>query len=104
MTREDIKETIEHFAHGARRAKEAGFDAVELMCSQGYLVNQFSSPVSNQRTDEYGGSLENRLRFPLEIIQRVREEAGEDLAIIMRLCVEEFVPGSLGLKESLPIA
>jgi len=104
MTKEDIKGTIEHFAQGARRAKEAGFDAVELMCSQGYLINQFSSPASNQRTDEYGGSLENRLRFPLEIIQRVREEAGEDLAIIMRLCIEEFVPGSLGLKESLPIA
>ncbi|MFC2122441.1 FAD-dependent oxidoreductase [Bacteroidota bacterium] len=104
MTREDIKETIEHFAQGARRAKEAGLDGVELMCSQGYLINQFTSPASNQRTDEYGGSLENRLRFPMEIIQRVKEEAGDDFAIMMRLCVEEFVPDSLGLKESLPIA
>jgi len=104
MTLEDIQETVENFAQGARRAREAGLDGVELMCSQGYLINEFTSPASNQRTDEYGGSLENRLRFPMEIIRRVREVAGDDFAIIMRLCVEEFVPGSLGLSESLPIA
>ncbi len=104
MTKEDIRETIEHFAQGARRAKEAGFDAVELMCSQGYLLNQFTSPVSNQRTDEYGGTLENRLRFPLEIIQRIKQVVGEDFAILMRLCVEEFVPDGYGIEDTLPIA
>ena len=104
MSKEEIRETIEHFTQGARRAREAGFDAVELMCSQGYLLNQFTSPLTNQRSDEYGGSFDNRLRFPLEIIQQVRQEVGTDFPIFMRLCVEEFVPDGMGIEDILPIA
>ncbi len=104
MSKADIEETIDHFVQAARRAKATGFDAVEMMCSQGYLVNEFTSPIANQRTDEYGGSFENRLRFPLEMIQRVKQEVGSGFPIIMRLCAEEFVPGGMGLAESRRIA
>ena len=104
MTKEDIKATIEHFAQGARRAKTAGFDGVEISGSQGYLVNQFLSPVSNKRTDEYGGSFENRLRFPLEVIEAIREEVGQDYPVLMRLCANEFVPGGLGIEDTKKVA
>lgn len=100
MDKEEIRDTIEHFAQGARRAKDANFDAVEIISSQGYLINQFISPITNQRTDEYGGSFENRLRFPLEIIQRVRHQVGQDFPIIVRFCAAELVPGGLGIEDA----
>ena len=78
MTREEIKQTVNAFAQGARRAREAGLDGVELHGANGYLITQFLSSGINDRTDEYGGSLENRARFVLDIIKAVRKEVGND--------------------------
>ncbi|WP_234970227.1 oxidoreductase [Carboxydothermus pertinax] len=104
LSKEEIKELIEAFGQAARRAKEAGFDAVEIHGAHGYLLNQFLSPYSNKRTDEYGGNLENRLRFPIEVIKKVREEVGEDFPIIYRMSAEEYVAGGITLEESKVIA
>lgn len=100
----EIKELVEAFRQAARRAKEAGFDAVEIHGGHGYLVNQFISPYSNKRTDEYGGTLDNRMKFPLEVIRRVREEVGEDFPIIYRMSAEEYVAGGLTLEETKVLA
>lgn len=81
MTKEEIKQTVQHFADGARRAREAGADGVELHSSHGYLITQFLSSAINDRKDEYGGSLENRARFLLEIIQAIRKEVGRDFHV-----------------------
>ncbi len=92
LTREEIKELVEKFGQAARRAKEAGFDGVELHGTHGYLINQFFSLYSNRREDEYGGSLENRMRFPLEVYRRARELTGNDFLIGYRLNAREFAP------------
>ena len=76
MTVDQIHEVIKNWARGALRAREAGFDMAEIIASAGYLIPQFLSPVTNQRTDEYGGSWENRCRFPLEVIRAVRAAVG----------------------------
>lgn len=94
MTIEDIQRVQQDFASATRRAKEAGFDAVEVIASAGYLISQFLSPKTNKRTDEYGGPLENRMRFGLETIRLVRREAGSDMALIVRVAGNDFVPGS----------
>ena len=94
MTPEDIRATISHWAEGAVRAKKAGFDAIEVVASAGYLICQFLSPLTNQRTDCYGGSWENRTRFPLELLHALREAVGEDYPIIFRISGNDFVPGS----------
>lgn len=100
MTREDIDQMVNAFAEGARRAKLAGFDAVEIHGAHGYLINQFLSPYSNQRTDEYGGSLANRARFPLEVVRKVRERLGDDFPVLYRMSSEEFVPGGLLIEDT----
>lgn len=94
MTVEQIHEVTENWARGAVRAKAAGFDMVEIIASAGYLIPQFLSPVTNQRTDEYGGSWENRCRFPLEVIRAVRAAVGPDYPISLRICGNDFIPGS----------
>jgi 2,4-dienoyl-CoA reductase-like NADH-dependent reductase (Old Yellow Enzyme family) len=81
MTKDEIKQTVQQFADGARRAREAGADGVELHSSHGYLITQFLSSAINDRKDEYGGSLENRARFLLEIIQAIRKEVGRDFHV-----------------------
>ncbi len=101
MTKGDINKMIEAYGQAARRAVASGFDAVELHGAHGYLINQFLSPYSNQRTDEYGGSLENRARFPLEVLGRVREEVGDAFPIIYRMSSEEFVEGGLTIKDTM---
>jgi len=78
MTKQDIQETVQHFADGARRARQAGLDGVELHSSHGYLITQFLSSAINNRKDEYGGPIENRARFLLEIIHAIRKEVGDD--------------------------
>jgi len=100
LSLDEITELVEAFGQAARRAKEAGFDAVEIHGAHGYLLNQFLSPYSNKRTDEYGGAFENRMRFPLEVVQKVREEVGEDLAVVYRMSAEEYVPGGLTLEDT----
>jgi len=104
LTLEEIKETQEGFVRAAERAREAGFDGVELIGSAGYLITQFLSPLKNQRTDEYGGSFENRTRFPREIIEMMRKRLGPDFAITIRMAGNDFVPGSNTDLETPEIA
>ncbi|MBW1923168.1 MAG: FAD-dependent oxidoreductase [Deltaproteobacteria bacterium] len=93
MTLEDIREVQDAFAEGARRAREAGFDFIEILACTGYLISQFLSPVTNRREDEYGGSLENRMRFGLEVIQRVRRAVGPETAVGIRIAGHDFMEG-----------
>jgi 2,4-dienoyl-CoA reductase (NADPH2) len=104
MTIEEIKETQQQFVDTAIRAREAGFDGVELIGSAGYLITQFLSPLKNQRTDEYGGSFENRTRFPREIIEMMRRALGPDYPITIRMAGNDFVPGSNTDLETPDIA
>ena len=104
MTRAQIDEVIANWAAGAVRAQKAGFDAVEIIASAGYLIPQFLSPVTNQRTDEYGGSWENRCRFPLEVIRAVRAAVGPDYPIFLRLGGSDFIPGGNTNQEMAAFA
>ncbi len=90
----DIKQTIDNFAAAAARAKAAGFDAVEIIASAGYIISQFLSPVTNFRKDEYGGNIQNRMRFGLEVANAVRNSVGSDYPVIFRIAGNDFVPGS----------
>jgi 2,4-dienoyl-CoA reductase (NADPH2) len=99
MTAEDIKTVIESFGQAALRAKKAGFDAVEIIASAGYLICQFLSPLTNQRNDQYGGSWENRCRFGIEVVKRVREMVGSDFTVLVRLSGNDFMPGSNTNRE-----
>jgi len=94
---EEIKTIVGSFAQAAQRAKKAGFDAVEILSGTGYLISSFLSPVTNKRSDEYGGGLENRMRFGLEVAGAVREAVGEDYALIIRLNGNDLMPG--GIEE-----
>jgi 2,4-dienoyl-CoA reductase-like NADH-dependent reductase (Old Yellow Enzyme family) len=90
MTRAQIAETVQAFAEGARRAREAGLDGVELHGANGYLITQFLSSAINDRTDEYGGSLENRARFVLEIVKAIRQRVGDDYHLQMKISLSDF--------------
>ncbi|MBI4763438.1 MAG: FAD-dependent oxidoreductase, partial [Deltaproteobacteria bacterium] len=92
------------FGQAAQRARAGGFDAVELLVGAGYLLNRFLSPISNKREDEYGGSLENRMRIIMEAITAIKKAAGEDFPIGVRLNVEEQMPGGHTLEESKVVA
>ena len=98
MSRERIADMIDAFGRAAARAKRAGFDAVEIHGAHGYLLNQFLSPFSNQRTDEYGGSEENRSRFVLAIVAAVREAVGPDFPVIIRVSADEMIRGGYDLE------
>ncbi|MGD9817306.1 MAG: FAD-dependent oxidoreductase [Desulfomonilaceae bacterium] len=100
MTLEDIHRVQQDFVEATRRAREAGFDAVEVLGSAGYLICQFLSPKTNKRDDEYGGPLENRMRFGVETVTKVREAAGPDMAVLVRVAGNDFVPGSHTNTES----
>ena len=91
MTPEDIERTIDDYARCAELARSAGYDGVEAMGSEGYLINQFIVERTNKRSDEWGGSYQNRIRFPLEIVRRIRERVGEDFIIIYRLSMLDLV-------------
>ena len=104
LTTTEIAGLVEAFAATARRAVTAGFRAVNLHFAHSYLVHQFLSPDSNFRTDAYGGSLENRMRFALEIVTAVRVEAGSDFALDVKLNGRDFVPGGIELDESTAVA
>ncbi|UCD84546.1 MAG: FAD-dependent oxidoreductase [Deltaproteobacteria bacterium] len=95
MTREDIENVKQAFVRAALRAREAGFDAVEIHGSAGYLLCQFLSPVTNLRKDEYGGRLENRVRFPREVVEVIRQGLGPDYPVIIRITGADLVPGGL---------
>ncbi len=104
MTIEEIEETIEAFAEAARRTKEAGFDAVQLHAAHGYLLSQFLSPHTNRRTDEYGGSTENRIKIVERIYKRTVEKTGKDFPILIKMNVDDFLKDGIDLNESRKIA
>lgn len=104
LTVDEIHETINKFADAAGRARKAGFDAVEIVGSAGYLVDQFMSPLVNDRTDEYGGSFENRLRFPVELVKACKKALGSGVPLIMRYSGHDLVPGSNTLQDKVRIA
>lgn len=99
MEPEDMEELREGWARSADFAQKANFDGVEVHLAHSYLLEQFISPLFNKRKDEYGGSLENRLRFPLEVIKRVRETVGPDYVVGVRMPLDEMVPGGLPIDE-----
>jgi 2,4-dienoyl-CoA reductase-like NADH-dependent reductase (Old Yellow Enzyme family)/NADPH-dependent 2,4-dienoyl-CoA reductase/sulfur reductase-like enzyme len=103
MTPEEIQQTIRAFGEGARRAKAAGFDAVELHGAHGYLLMQFLSAFSNQRTDEYGGDFRGRARFMLECLAEVRRQVGDDFPISIRISGEEGIQGGYTIDDMLTI-
>lgn len=105
LTVDEIKRLVECFAQGARRAREAGFDGVEIHGAHGYLVSQFLSPLSNKREDEYGGTVENRARFLVEIIKAIRSKVGRDFPVWCRLsAVEMNIEGGITLDETKVVA
>lgn len=104
LTISDIKDIINSFAKSARRLKDAGFDGVELHGATGYLLAQFLSPISNKRTDEYGGTLEKRMRFPLEVVEAVRKAVGSEYLLGYRFLADEWLPGGLTLDETMVFA
>lgn len=103
MSKERIEQTTQAFVEAARRAQHAGFDFVELHAAHGYLISQFLSLAENHRTDEYGGPLENRARFGLEILRRIKRTVS-GLPVVFRLGVEDFFPGGLTLEEGIQVA
>lgn len=100
LNRKEIAEIIRAFADAARRVKTAGFDAVEIHSAHGYLLSQFFSPLSNKRTDEYGGDVQNRIRLHLEVIAAVRQTVGPDFPIMLRLGVCDFIEGGITIEDS----
>ncbi len=104
MTREELAGLVEDFAQGAARGRAAGFDAVEIHACHGYLLSQFLSPFYNQRTDEYGGSLENRARFLLEVVRAVRAKVGADYPLLVKINSEDHVEGGLTHQEALAVS
>jgi len=100
MDRDMIRQTVQQFVNLALKAKEAGYDGVELNFCHGYLQQQFLSPFNNIRTDEYGGSLENRMRFGMEIIEAVRKAVGKEMVVGVRSAVDEFIPDGFNLEDA----
>jgi 2,4-dienoyl-CoA reductase-like NADH-dependent reductase (Old Yellow Enzyme family)/thioredoxin reductase len=104
MTPDAIHALVRAYAQAAQRVKEAGADGVEVHMAHGYLLNQFLSPFSNQRTDEYGGTPANRMRAPLEALRAVRQAVGALFPVLCRISADEYVPGGLTLADSQQIA
>ena len=100
LTREEIKDFVERFSEAALKAKELGFDVIELHAAHGYLLSTFLSPHANHREDEYGGDVRNRARFLLEIIQRIRDVVGDDLPLGCRFNGTDNYPGGVTLQEA----
>ncbi|GGW98200.1 NADPH-dependent 2,4-dienoyl-CoA reductase [Streptomyces chryseus] len=104
LTDAEVEETVEDFVRAADLAKSAGYDGVEIMGSEGYLINEFIAARTNHRDDRWGGSYENRMRFPVEIVRRVRERVGPDFILIYRLSMLDLVPGGSSLDEVITLA
>ncbi len=101
---EEIEEIVRSFGKAALRAKEAGFDGVEIHGAHGYLIHQFLSPLSNRRTDRYGGSLENRMRLGLEVLNEVRNKVGPAVLVGYRISASDYVEGGLEIEETARVA
>jgi len=104
MGADEIQQTIAAFAASAALAREAGYDGIEVMGSEGYLLTQFLAPRANRRTDDWGGSLENRMRLPVEVVRASRVAAGEDFIIIYRISALELVDGGLSAEDIAQVA
>jgi 2,4-dienoyl-CoA reductase-like NADH-dependent reductase (Old Yellow Enzyme family) len=104
MTLADLEETGNDFARAASVSKEAGFDAVEIHMGHGYLLSQFISPATNKRKDNYGGILENRMRFPLEVVDKVRKAVGPDFPILCKINLSDGFKGGLEIDEAISVA
>jgi len=100
----DIEKIISDFSRAAGRAKQAGFDAVQLHAAHGFLLSQFLSPAFNKRTDEYGGRLQNRARLLLEVVQGVREAVGPDYPVLVKINSEDFLDGGMTREESVEVS
>src|SRR5579862_3447699 len=101
---DEILATIEDFARGAVRTRGLGFDAIEVMASEGYLINQFLSPLTNRRDDAWGGDLERRMRFAREVLRAIRNAAGAEFPIIFRISGADLMPNSTSANETLEFA
>ncbi|WP_405807226.1 NADPH-dependent 2,4-dienoyl-CoA reductase [Streptomyces sp. NBC_00210] len=104
LTDAEVEETIEDYVRAAGLAQSAGYDGVEIMGSEGYFINEFIASATNHRTDRWGGSYENRIRLPLEIVRRTRERVGPDFILIYRLSMLDLVPGGSSLEEVITLA
>lgn len=104
LTDDEVEQTVEDYVRAAELAKAAGYDGVEIMGSEGYLINEFIVGATNRRTDRWGGSYENRMHFPLEIVRRTRERVGTDFILIYRLSMLDLVPGGSSLDEVITLA
>ncbi len=103
LSPDEIRHIVGQMGDAALRAKEAGFDAVEIHGGMGYLLARFLSTYSNKRTDSYGGALENRMRFLLEVVEAVRRKAGRELTVICRISADEFMPGGNTIEEQMRV-
>jgi 2,4-dienoyl-CoA reductase-like NADH-dependent reductase (Old Yellow Enzyme family) len=104
MTEADIERTVGDFADAAAKAADIGFDAVELHLGHGYLLSQFISPATNRRGDKYGGSLQNRLRFPVEVVRKVRSRLPEGFPVLCKMNLRDGFRGGLEIEESVEVA
>jgi len=104
MEQEDIREVVEWWGRSAELSREGGFDGTEVHISHSYLLHQFLSPLYNKRTDEYGGSFENRLRFAREVIEEVRRRVGSDWVVGVRISLSDFIPGALDVEDAIRVA
>ena len=104
MNKEDIANIVSAFTQAAARAKQAGFDAIQLHAAHGFLFSQFLSPALNQRTDEYGGTLENRARFLIEVVRSIRKATGPAYPLLIKLNSEDFLEGGLTRDEAVQVA
>ncbi len=104
MSKEDIDRVVHAFGDAAARAKNSGFDAVEIHAAHGYLLSQFLSPLVNRRTDEYGGTLANRGRMTLEVLRRVRHAVGPDYPILIKVNAEDFAEGGFSVEDMLGLS
>lgn len=104
MSETDISEKVSDFVRSARLAREAGFDSVELHAGHGYLLSQFLSPWTNRRRDEFGGTLLNRLRFPVQVIESVRKSLGDAFPVLVKMNQLDGMPGGIGIDDAVIIA
>lgn len=104
MTKNEIIEVVDAFGSAAQRAQKAGFDALEIPFSHGYLIHQFLSPHTNHRQDDYGGSFDNRLRFGRQVIEAIRERTGGALPLVVRLNAKDYIEGGLTIEDAIKIA
>ncbi|MEP7214586.1 MAG: tRNA-dihydrouridine synthase, partial [Acidobacteriota bacterium] len=104
MTVDDIQKVISDFEQAARRSVDAGFEVIEVHAAHGYLLHEFLSPLSNKRTDEYGGSLENRMRFPLAAAEIVRNAVPANLPVFVRISATDWADGGWDLEQSIDFA